>query len=234
MVRVPERVRDHPGDPAFARTYAALPDATDLEPWLGWARAVAGPVLYVGPGAGRLAVPLWRAGIRMVGVEPHPGMARILARRLPHMELVEAPIERADLGGRRFELVIGPSGVLGEPSPLAAAARASARHVGLELMNPHWLAGPGRRSVAVHRLTARRARLDVTYPNGDVQEVSVRLRPPERADAYLRRHGLRLLWMGAGPGGSAGAALAESPTYFVLSAISRRIDGGGRDTGRGA
>ena len=231
MVRVPERVRDDPNDPGFARTYAALPDATDLEPWLGWARAAGGPVLYVGPGAGRLAVPLWQAGVPLVGVEPHPGMADILARRLPAMEVVREPLQAARLGGRRFELVIGPSNVLAGPPLLAAAARLSSARVGLELMNPHWLSGARHRAVAVRRLGPRRARLDLVHPNGDVEAASVALRPPERLPAYLARHGLRLVWMGARPGAAAASeTLASSPTYFALSAVSRRVDRGRPET----
>lgn len=228
MVRVTEarRVRDDPADAAFAETYAALPDATDLDPWLGWARRARPPVLYVGPGAGRLAVPLWHAGVRLVGIDPHPGMVAILRRRLPEMEVIEAPLESNALGDRRFDLVIGPSSILGAEL-LAAAARHSRRWVGLELMNPHWLAGPGREQVTVHWMTDRQARIDVPYPNGDLQEATVTLRPPEQVEAHLASAGLRLLWMGGRPG----LDLAESPTYFVLSAISRRNDGFRGETG---
>ena len=58
-------VRDDPGDPdpGFADLYASLPDATDLEPWLGWCRQARGPVLYLGVGVGRLAVPLHMGGV---------------------------------------------------------------------------------------------------------------------------------------------------------------------------
>ena len=117
-------VRDDPldPDPGFAELYASFPDATDLEPWLGWCREAEGPVLYLGVGAGRLAVPLVAAGVDLVGVDAHPGMLDRLRGRLPAVDLVLARIEDLDLGGR-FPLVIGPSGILGEPDCLAVAAR---------------------------------------------------------------------------------------------------------------
>ncbi len=85
---VPRLVRDDPDrpDPGLAELYASLPDAVELEPWLGWCRE-ADRVLYLGVGAGRLAVPLVRAGVRLVGVDAHPGMIAHLQRRLPDLEL---------------------------------------------------------------------------------------------------------------------------------------------------
>ncbi|HYZ01713.1 MAG TPA: hypothetical protein VFA92_09475, partial [Candidatus Binatia bacterium] len=55
-------------DPGFAELYAALPVAADLEPWLSACLDAGGPVLYVGVGAGRLAVPLAASGVELVGV----------------------------------------------------------------------------------------------------------------------------------------------------------------------
>jgi hypothetical protein len=53
-------VRDDPSSPdeGFAELYAQLPDASDLWPWLELAQEAAPPVLYLGIGTGRLAVPL--------------------------------------------------------------------------------------------------------------------------------------------------------------------------------
>ncbi|HYM97999.1 MAG TPA: hypothetical protein VET26_11915, partial [Candidatus Sulfotelmatobacter sp.] len=69
-------VRDdpHDPDPRFADLYASLPEADDLWPWLDWCLDADQPVLYLGVGAGRLAAPLHRAGIELVGVDAHPGM----------------------------------------------------------------------------------------------------------------------------------------------------------------
>src|SRR3989440_7080952 len=100
-------VRDDPTAPdeGFAELYAQLPDATDLWPWLELAQAAAPPVLYLGIGTGRLAVPLHAAGIELVGVDRHPGMLERLRRRLPDMELIRSRIEDLNLC-RRYALVI--------------------------------------------------------------------------------------------------------------------------------
>lgn len=203
-------------DPAFAAAYARLPDAARLEPWLSWCRAAAPPVLYLGIGAGRLAVPLAAEGIELVGVDAHPAMLAASGRRLPGVQLYRALIEELDLG-RRFDLVIGPSSVL----TTTAALRAAARHlgpggrVGLELMNPHWLLEGEHPGVRVLERSGDQVRMEVDYPGGYVQEAAARLRWPERLEAYLAGCGLRLLWMGGGD------ALAESPTYTALAELSR-------------
>ncbi len=92
-------VRDDPSvpDEVFAELYAQLPDATDLSPWLELAKAATPPVLYLGIGTGRLAVPLRAAGIELVGVDSHPGMLSRARRRLPETELIHSRIEDLDL-----------------------------------------------------------------------------------------------------------------------------------------
>src|ERR1700686_4491403 len=105
-------VRDAPSipDEGFAELYAQLPDATDLWPWLELAQAAASPVLYLGIGTGRLAVPLHAAGVDLIGVDSHPGMLARLRPRLPGTELIQSRIEDLDLG-RQFDLVIVPSNI---------------------------------------------------------------------------------------------------------------------------
>lgn len=205
----------HP-DPGFAEAYAQLPDATSLEPWLGWCRAAAPPVLYVGIGAGRLAAPLAAAGVELVGVDAHPGMLAVLAKRVPGIELHRALISQLDLA-RTFDLVIGPSGVLGSPGNLRAAARHArpGGTVGFELMNPHWLLSGDTPGVRILERRGDRARMEVDYPGGYVQEARIHLRWPERIDRLLRGTGLRLLRLEGGP------VLEESPTYFVLAERAR-------------
>ena len=106
-------VRDDPSSPdeGFAELYAQLPDASDLWPWLELAQEAAPPVLYLGIGTGRLAVPLHAAGIEMVGVDSHPGMLARLRQRLSATELIQSRIEDLDLG-RKFDLVVVPSNIL--------------------------------------------------------------------------------------------------------------------------
>jgi hypothetical protein len=61
-------IRDDPLTPdrGFAELCASLPDTTDLWPWLELAKAAEPPILYLGIGAGRLAVPLQAAGIELI------------------------------------------------------------------------------------------------------------------------------------------------------------------------
>ena len=205
-------------DPAFAEAYAGLPDADRLEPWLTWCREAEPPVLYLGIGAGRLAAPLAGAGVELVGVDAHPGMLEAVARRLPGIELRESLIADLDLE-RRFDLVIGPSSVLGSRANLRAAARHArpGGRVGFELMNPHWLLSGRTPGVRVLERRGDLVRMEVDYPGGYVQEARVRLRWPERVEDLLRGAGLRLLRL------DGGSSLAGSPTYTVLAVrLSRR------------
>jgi Methyltransferase domain len=208
-------VRDdpHDPDPGFAELYASFPDATELEPWLGWCRAARGPVLYVGIGAGRLAVPLAAAGVELVGVDAHPGMLERLGRRLPDVELVLGRIEELDLG-RAFPLVIGPSSVLVDPVRLASAAHHSAGRVALELMNPHWLLADGHPAVRVLAAGGGTVEIEVDYPGGWTHRSAGRPIWPEGIEEFLAGAGLTLVLM---RGQDADSGLAESPTYFVLA-----------------
>ena len=210
------RVWDDPlyPDPGFAELYGALPEAADLEPWLAQCRAAGGPVLYVGVGAGRLAVPLAGRGVDLVGVDAHPRMLARLRERAPHLQLVEGRIEALDLG-RTFTLVVAPSHVL----CTLARLRGAARHLGpggrvlFELPNPHWLrtSPEGVRVLAFRR---DEAELEVEYPTGDVQVAIQPLVWPEEIEAFLTPAGLRLtrLW-GSDDEGDVDA----SPSFFVLA-----------------
>jgi hypothetical protein len=217
------RVRDDPvhPDPAFAELYAALPDAEDLSPWLEWCRAAKPPVLYLGIGAGRLAIPLHRAGIELVGVDAHPGMLARLRARDPSIESHETLIATLELG-RKFDLVIGPSSILTEDENLAAAKRqlGPRGRVGMELMNPHWLAAGRHDGVRTSERPDGSITMEIDYrlPDGSVV-VQVVDQPqtaclPEDTEERLDRFGLRLEWMG-----SRDDELADSPTYFVLAAL---------------
>src|SRR3989442_7327315 len=135
-------VRDDPlrPDPGFAELYASLPDATDLWPWKDLALEARQPVLYLGIGAGRLAVPLHEAGVALVGVDSHPGMLESLRRRLPDTELIQSRIEDLDLG-RRLHLLIVPPNILCLLERPAFAAHHLAHHRALALAvnHRHWV-----------------------------------------------------------------------------------------------
>ncbi|HSS60678.1 MAG TPA: class I SAM-dependent methyltransferase [Candidatus Limnocylindrales bacterium] len=217
------RVRDDPidPDPRFADLYASLPEPEDLWPWLDWCLESEQPVLYLGIGAGRLAAPLSRAGVELVGVDAHPRMLGHLRRRTPEVETHQALIEKLDLG-RQFDLVIGPSSILTADANLAAAVRhvRPAGRIGMELMNPRWLRATSHKGVRLKRGVAGSTVMEVDYrlPDGSkVIQVVTGWRPPPAytgARRRLRRFGLELLWLGPRPG----ATLDDSPTYYVLAA----------------
>lgn len=210
----PVRDDPHNPDPGFAELYGRLPDATELEPWLSLAHRARRPVLYLGAGAGRLAVPLARAGIELVLVDAHPGMVAHLRRRLPDAEVHQALIEELELG-RRFDLVIVPSNILERQSLLRAAARSvsSGGRLALELTNPHWLRAGGNERFRILSLDGEQARIEVDYPDGTIQEGEVDLVWPEQIEDWLAQADLELVRMFGHPG----AELGESPTYYVVA-----------------
>jgi trans-aconitate methyltransferase len=191
----------------------------DPEPWLGWAKAANSPVLYLGIGTGRIAVPLVRAGIILVGVDAHPGMLRRLQARLPDVELIQSRIEDLDLD-RRFSLVMVPSGILNTTARLQRAALhvAAGGQLAFELMNPYWLKATPHPAVRVKTMTPTQVDMEVDYRLSDgsirTQQARGPIIWPEDVEAWLKTSGMRLTRLfGAGDG-----EIQQSPTYFVLSA----------------
>jgi len=213
-------VRDDPSvpDEGFAELYAQLPDATDLSPWLELAQAATPPVLYLGIGTGRLAVPLLAAGIELVGVDSHPGMLSRARRRLPETELIHSRIEDLDLG-RQFSMVIVPSNILDTVERLrrAAAHLTGDGVLAAELTNPHWLQAGGGKGVRVTAFDGNQARVEVDYavPGGQryVQRGDVHLVWPDEVDRWLGSSGLTLRRMFARDEGD----LVSSPTFFLVA-----------------
>ena len=201
-------------DPGFADLYASLPDAADPEPWLGWARAASSPVLYIGIGTGRLAVPLVRAGVELVGVDSHPGMLERIRTRLPATELIKSRVEDLDLGCK-FDLVMVPSNILCTVERLRGAARqlADDGRLAFQLMNPHWLSTGASDRVRIASLSRAEARIEVAYPNGTVQEALVPLIWPEEVEDFLAEADLRLVRLSGEPG----AELEQSATFYALA-----------------
>lgn len=200
-------------DPGFAELYSRLPEARDLEPWLSWAREAQGQVLYLGVGVGRLALPLERAGVRLVGVDAHPGMLEALAALGPEMKLVQARIEDLDLA-ERFPLVIAPSNILYTQQRLRGAARhlAAGGRVGIELANPHWLHSGPQPGVRVIELDSERAWIEVDYGGGYAQQAAFDLVWPEAVEDWLAKAGLGLVAMHG-----RGESLEESSSFHVLA-----------------
>jgi SAM-dependent methyltransferase len=219
---VPRIVRDDADnpDPGFADLYASLPEPEHPEPWLTLAQAARGPVLYLGIGAGRLAAPLARAGVHIVGVDAHPAMLDEARKRLSRAELIQSRFIDLDLTGRRFELVLAPSSV-GE---LPGCREAAARHLAprgravFELTNRHWIAagaGPG------FRVVGRRGsayEIEVDYQGGFMQVAEIDPPAPESSEEWLAEAGLRLVRLD----GWTDRELETSPTFFVTAQTSRR------------
>jgi hypothetical protein len=214
-------VRDDPSvpDEGFAELYAQLPDATDLWPWLELAQAAAPPVLYLGIGTGRLAVPLAAAGIELVGVDSHPGMLTRLRRRLPGTELVQSRIEDLSLG-RQFDLVIVPSNILCFVDRLRSAGNhvAADGSLAFELTNPYWLRAGASGGVRVQSFDGNGARFEVDYklPDGRTitQQAEIPLVWPEEVENWLATAaGLKLRRMFARPD----AEIVDSPSFYVVS-----------------
>jgi 2-polyprenyl-3-methyl-5-hydroxy-6-metoxy-1,4-benzoquinol methylase len=210
-VRVVRDDPDHP-DQGFAELYEALPLASDLEPWLSLARAARPPILYLGVGTGRLALPLARAGVELVGVDSHPGMLAVLQRRLPNLRAIKSRVEDLDLE-ERFELVIAPSHLLSDDLRLRRGAELLTPDgkLALELMNPHWLAEIGAPTVRVLELERDRALVEVDYASGHTHVDEVRLIWPEEVEGWLESNALRLVRL------SGGDDVAASPTYYIVA-----------------
>ena len=213
-------VRDDPSrpDPGFAELYAQLPDATDLWPWIDLAREARPPVLYLGIGTGRLAVPLHAAGIELVGVDSHPAMLARLRQRLPETTLIQSTIEALDLD-ERFSQVIAPSNIL----YLVQRLRPAAKHVApegslaIELANPHWLRAGAGDGVRVKDFDGNGASLEIDYtlPDGRTltQVADVAIVWPEEVEAWLATAGLKLQRMF----GHRDADLLASPSFYLVA-----------------
>jgi SAM-dependent methyltransferase len=104
-----------------ARTAAIVADSSvegDVDFYRRLAKETGGPVLDVGCGTGRVAIPLAQDGFNVVGVDLSAPMLRVAARHrsaLPpevasRLSFIEADMATLDLG-REFPLVIAPSRV---------------------------------------------------------------------------------------------------------------------------
>ncbi|TMD21740.1 MAG: class I SAM-dependent methyltransferase [Chloroflexi bacterium] len=213
-------VRDDPSvpDEVFAELYAQLPDATDLSPWLELAKAATPPVLYLGIGTGRLAVPLRAAGIELVGVDSHPGMLSRARRRLPETELIHSRIEDLDLR-REFSLVMVPSNILDTVERLrrAAAHVSPGGLLAAELTNPHWLQAGAGHNVRVKTLDGNVAQIEVDYTVSSgrqyIQHAEVALVWPDEVERWLGSSGLKLHRM-FGPEDD---DLTSSPSFYLVA-----------------
>ena len=125
----------------------------DLDFWLPFVAEHGGPVLEVGAGTGRIALPLAQAGHTVTLLDPSPAMLAIARRRacleaLP-VTFIEGRLPGAELPRAAFGAIILPSDVLlacptaGEQVAFlraVAAALASPGRLALDVAGPgHWL-----------------------------------------------------------------------------------------------
>jgi len=94
-------------------------DRRDVLFWQQMAERVAGPVLELGCGTGRVTLPVARTGARIVGVDRSEGMLRHARRRTRRIKPSSRPLfVRSDIrslpftSSTRFDLVIAPYGIL--------------------------------------------------------------------------------------------------------------------------
>ncbi len=102
-------------DDLLARHYDAMYGTVrtpigDVDFYRDLAVASGGEVLELGCGTGRIVLPIARAGVECVGLEPSMAMLDVLRGKSPpaNLELVCSPIEQLDLHGRRFSLITAP------------------------------------------------------------------------------------------------------------------------------
>jgi SAM-dependent methyltransferase len=111
--------RRHPPEPPPPRYLPAWYDLvftheqSDVAFYTGLARASGGPVLEIGIGTGRVALPIARSGISVVGIDRSEEMLAALEAKIRREKLSRrVRAERADMRdfdlGKRFPLVIVP------------------------------------------------------------------------------------------------------------------------------
>ena len=98
-----ERILARTYDVQYAQLRA---DAGDVAFYGRLAAERGGPVLELGCGTGRVLLPIARAGLPCVGVDPSPEMLAVLREQAPpqNLELVEATMQTLALGRRDFAL----------------------------------------------------------------------------------------------------------------------------------
>ncbi len=93
-----------------------------LGPWRAWLVAGArGRVLDVGCGTGR-NLPLYAAGVRVVGLDPDRDVLLRARRRAPHVPLVQASAEALPFSDGTFDTVVSGLAFCSVPDPLRGLA----------------------------------------------------------------------------------------------------------------
>ena len=99
--------------------FYSLADPVEVDFYVKLAGQSGGPVLEMGVGTGRIAIPTAAAGIDVVGVDLHEPMLAKAREKLAaagplpgNVELVRADMRELDLGDHRFPLVTAPANTL--------------------------------------------------------------------------------------------------------------------------
>ncbi len=182
--------------------------------------AGSGPVIELGCGTGRLAVPLAALGVRVVGIDASPAMLDLLrAKNAPGVIGAEADMSAFDVREHGpftlafvvFNTLFG----LTEPAALASCFATVSRHLApggrfvVECFVPEVDSGGRSDAVEVRELTADRVVLRVsrhdeatqtlTGQHVDISETGIRLRPwhlryafPDELDRHAGAAGLTL------------------------------------------
>jgi ubiquinone/menaquinone biosynthesis C-methylase UbiE len=133
----------------------------DITFWQGLARRTGGPILELGCGTGRVAIPVARTGARVVGIDRSESMltrARAKLRRAKSagsLALVRGDVRQLPFPDRSFRLVAAPYGILQSllddrtlDAALASAARVLIKGgtFGIDLVSdlPSWREYDGR------------------------------------------------------------------------------------------
>jgi len=93
--------------PYYDATYAIVRGSDDVAFYRRLAVAAQGPVLELGVGTGRALLEIAALGIPVSGIDVSPAMLRVLRAKQPPptVRLVQAPMQRFDLGEDRFCLI---------------------------------------------------------------------------------------------------------------------------------
>ena len=189
----------------------------DIEFYVAEARAAGGPVVELGVGTGRIAVPVAQAGVRVIGVDSSEGMLAVARRRAEEAGVAHLlDLRRGDLRRppvrERVALVTAPFRSLLHLDTDAARLEALAAVRGLLLPGGRFVFdvfAPGREDIeATHGRWLEREpaiwerahwdeerRVLTLDVSGEAGTTSMRLAwlPPDRWRALLERAGFQIL-----------------------------------------
>ncbi len=100
-------------DRMYAQKLSGSPVAGDVDFYLKQAKKTGGPVLELGVGTGRVALPLANAGLSVTGLDSSPAMLRMIKRKIvafppkERIRLVRGDMARFRLG-KKFRLILIP------------------------------------------------------------------------------------------------------------------------------